>query len=276
MLIYHATQKSFKKLFFVLIVFSFLVIFLNSSSESITKTNVTLPDYMFTIRYFINNFKHLLLLLSGDIEINPGPKRSSNIKFCHWNINGLAAHDFIKVPLVEAFITSNNFDLVCLSETFLDSTIPNDDVNIQINGYSLLRADNPNDIKRGGVCIYFKESLPLIRRNDLTNIKDCLVTEIDVSNKKCFFTCLYRLPSQSHEELERFCTNFDLLLSNINNIDLIFSSNVNIMVVVEQSLYKTCHHNIIYGTLNFDIPLPLLILGKYGIIKMQILDVSKS
>ena len=78
----------------------------------------------------INNFKHLLLLLSGDIEINPGPKRSSNITFCHWNLNDLAAHDFIKVPLVEAFITSNNFDLVCLSETFLDPTIPNDEVNI--------------------------------------------------------------------------------------------------------------------------------------------------
>ena len=87
---------------------------------------------------------------------------------------------------MEAFITSNNFDLVCLFETFLDSTIPNDDVNIQINGYSLLRADNPNDIKRGGVCIYFKESLPLIRRNDLTNIKDCLVTEINVNNENCF------------------------------------------------------------------------------------------
>ena len=86
----------------------------------------------------------------------------------------MAARDFIKVPLVEAFITSNNFDLVCLSETFLDSTIPNDDVNIQINGYSLLRADHPNNIKGGGVCIYFKESLPLIRRNDLTNIKSAL------------------------------------------------------------------------------------------------------
>ena len=31
---------------------------------------------------------------------------------------------------MEAFITSNNFDLVCLSETFLDPTIPNDEVNI--------------------------------------------------------------------------------------------------------------------------------------------------
>ena len=63
---------------------------------------------------------HLLLLLSVDIEINSGPKRSSNIRFCHWNLNGLAAHDFIKVPLEEAFITSNDFDIVCLSETFLD------------------------------------------------------------------------------------------------------------------------------------------------------------
>ena len=103
-------------------------------SEIITETILTWPDYSFAIRYFINNFKHLLLLLLGDIETNPGPKRSSNIKFCHWNLNGLAAHNFEKVPLVEAFIASNNFDLVCLSETFLDSTILNEDVNIQING----------------------------------------------------------------------------------------------------------------------------------------------
>ena len=159
-------KKSFKIPFFMLIILFLLVVFLNSSfififkdaSESIKETNLTWPDYMFTIRYLINNFKHLLLLLSGGIETKPGPKRSSNIKFCHWNLNGLAAHDFIKVPLVEAFITSNHFDLVyCLFETFLDSTIPNNDVNIQINGYSLLRADHANNIKGGGVCIYYKE-----------------------------------------------------------------------------------------------------------------------
>ena len=159
--------------------------------------------------FFINNFKHLLLL-SGDIEINLGPKRSSNIKFCHWNLNGLAAHEFIKVPLVEAFITASNFNIVYLSETFLDSTIPDDDgtldsllITLQINGYSLLGADHPNSIKRGGVCIYFKESLPLIRRNDLTNLKDCLVTEINVDNEKC----LFRSPSQNHGKREHFCNH---------------------------------------------------------------------
>ena len=75
----------------MLIVLFFLVVFLNSSfnfifkcaSESITETDLTWPDYMFTIRYFMNNFKHLLLLSSGDIETNPGTKRSSKIKFCH-------------------------------------------------------------------------------------------------------------------------------------------------------------------------------------------------
>ena len=68
---------------------------------------------------------------------------------------------------MEAFITSNISDLVCLSETFLDSTIPNDDVNIQINRYSLLRADYPNDIKRGGVCTNLKESLPWKRLEEM-------------------------------------------------------------------------------------------------------------
>ena len=46
------------------------------------------------------------------------------LNFCHWDLNDIAAHDFVKVPLIEAFIKVNNIDNVCLSETFLDSTIP--------------------------------------------------------------------------------------------------------------------------------------------------------
>ena len=91
------------------------------------------------------------------------------LNFVNGILNGLAAHDFIKVPLIKAFITTSNFDIVCLSEMFLDSTIPDDDVNIQVNGYSLLKANHPNNIKRGRACIYFKESFPLIKRNDLIN-----------------------------------------------------------------------------------------------------------
>ena len=145
----------------------------------------------------------MILLRSGDVETNPGPKKSSFIKFCHWNLNDLAAHDFLKVSLI-ALITTHNFDIICLSETFLDSTVSQHDENIMINGYSLLRADHPSNSKRGGVGLYSKEHLPLIRRNELSILRECLVTEIIVDNEKCFFTCLYRFPNQNHEELENF------------------------------------------------------------------------
>ena len=79
----------------------------------------------------------LLLIRSRDIETNPVPKKQSCLKFFHWNLNGLAAHDFIKLPLIEAYIAASNFDIVCLSETFLNSSLPNDDNRINIAGYSL-------------------------------------------------------------------------------------------------------------------------------------------
>ena len=57
----------------------------------------------------------MLLLESGNIEANTGPRKSF-ITFCHWNLNVLAAHAFVKM---EAFITTHNFNAICLSETFL-------------------------------------------------------------------------------------------------------------------------------------------------------------
>ena len=86
-----------------------------------------------------------------------------------------------------------------------------------INSYSLLRADHPSNSKRGRVCLYFKEHLLLIRRNDVSILQECLVTEFIVDNENYFFTCLYRSPNQNHEELENFNSNLDLLLSNIND-----------------------------------------------------------
>ena len=36
----------------------------------------------------------LLVICCGDVESNPGPKKQHQISFCHWNLNGLAAHNF--------------------------------------------------------------------------------------------------------------------------------------------------------------------------------------
>ena len=100
--------------------------------------------------------------------------------------NELAANDFVKVLLIKAFIIAQKFESVCLSESFLDSAW----WNINNDGYLVLKIDHLNNMKRGGACIYFKEFLPLIRQNDIDHMKECLVTEIDFSNKKCFFAIL--------------------------------------------------------------------------------------
>ena len=45
-----------------------------------------------------------LLVLSGDIETDPGPDLgySSSFSFFHWNLNRIAAHKFIKIALINA------------------------------------------------------------------------------------------------------------------------------------------------------------------------------
>ena len=117
-------------------------------------TNCIKGPLMSTYSAYENVFtKHLvdlLLILYDDVEQNPGPeKEKSLITFCHWNLNGLMAHNFIKVSLLQTLAVTNDYDIICLTETFLDSSVENDDDRIFIPGYNLLRDDNPSNTKRG-------------------------------------------------------------------------------------------------------------------------------
>ena len=78
--------------------------------------------------FFVAHFMLLLLLRSGDIAKYPGSKKSSVVKFCHWNLNGLPAHDFVKIPLIEA-------KFVYLKRFWIPQ-YPQNDENININGYN--------------------------------------------------------------------------------------------------------------------------------------------
>ena len=73
-----------------------------------------------------------------------------------------------------------------MSETFLNSSISYDDNRVNI-GYSLLRADHRSNTKKGVVCIYYKDFLPIMKKDDIIDLKECLVMGITVDNKKNFF-----------------------------------------------------------------------------------------
>ena len=99
---------------------------------------------------------------------------------CHWNLNSITENNFSKLTRLKAYVSTNKYDFICLSETFLDSSTPDNLVDIQ--GYNLVRADHPDNTKRGGVCIYYNESLP-VRVINLPYFKETLLLEMSFIKK---------------------------------------------------------------------------------------------
>ena len=151
-------------------------------------------------------FIMLILLTCADIESNPGPRK--------WNLNSMTAHNFKKINLLEAYNTINKFDVICLSESYLDSYRASDNDDLNIKGYNLYRSDHPYNVKRGGVCAYIRKSLP-VRCLSSAYLQECLILEISINNKKGYVVSLYRSPSQTPDEFDSFINNFEKLISDI-------------------------------------------------------------
>ena len=88
------------------------------------------------------------------------------------------------------------------------------DSNLQIPGYNFARMDHPSNPKRGGVCLYYKCSLPL-KVIDVSYLQECINFKVKIGDKTCNFLSLYRSPSQTKDEFENFIKNFELNLEHI-------------------------------------------------------------
>ena len=165
------------------------------------------------------------ILLSGDVETNPGP---DTLDFCCWNLNSITAHDFLRVSLIEAYNSLYNYDLIGIVETHLDSTVDED--KLALDGYTFMKNNHPQNVKRGGVGLYIKDSLPSKNRSDLVTVPECVVCEIQLNRKKYFFAVIYRSPSQTQSEFDNFTDNFELMLSKMhseNPFCVIFTGDFN-------------------------------------------------
>ena len=119
-----------------------------------------------------SNIRMFLLPCCGNIEKKSWSKIFI-IKFLHLNLNGLIAHDSIKISLFQAYLTQNNYGIMYLSEMFLNASIETNDDRITTDGYNLITVDHPSNSKRGGVCIYYKEHIPLIKRDEIFILDNC-------------------------------------------------------------------------------------------------------
>ena len=65
--------------------------------------------------------------------MNPAPKKSS-LTFCHWNLNYVAAHDFVKISLIQCYITERYIDIIYSSKTSLNSSLNKENDRLKIEG----------------------------------------------------------------------------------------------------------------------------------------------
>ena len=203
------------------------------------------------------------LLLMAGIEPNPGPNSeastsSSNLspdsedlniikdKFSvvHYNVQSITN----KIDILESELS--NFDIICLTETWLDERTSND--TISLNEYNLYRRDRAGD-NHGGICVYTKQNVHSRRRQDieLPNI-ECLWIEVSTHNKKILLGTFYRPPNSTQDALTSIEDSISLAYdTNIQNI--LITGDFNLDVLKSSSnkkVFDLCQHFSLYQLIN--------------------------
>ena len=106
---------------------------------------------------------------------------------CHWNVNSLSPYN--KLLMLEAYNIARRYDVIYISESYLDSPVPLDDNSLSLNGYNLSRTDHPDNVTRG-VCIYCRENLSL-RIISSSYFDHCLLREVTCQNQNGYILLLF-------------------------------------------------------------------------------------
>ncbi len=160
----------------------------------------------------------LLLLLSGDVEVCPGPGHiSSNnpelihlvkqkgLKCFHLNVRSLWNN---LCNVMELLTANESIDIFCLSETHMQDE-PKE--LYPINGYSFISKPQCDGLG-GGIAIYISERINWTRRYDLESELECVWIEVFPIKAKSFLICaIYRPPDSSSYTY----ANFENLLGNM-------------------------------------------------------------
>ena len=131
-----------------------------------------------------------------------------------WNLNSIASHIFSKSQSLIAYNWMHKLEIICLSESYLNSEILSSDSILQMPGYNFASIDHPSNTKPRVVCLYYKCSL-LLKVIDLSYLQECINFDIKIGDKTWKFLCLYRSPGHTKDEFDNFIKNLELNLEHI-------------------------------------------------------------
>jgi hypothetical protein len=114
-----------------------------------------------------NLFLYLLILLSGDVESNPGPRPASSIfNVCTFNIRSLTNH--LHYTALASLAQTHNVDIFALTETWISPNATSAELFDSIpHGFYLVSTPRPvtsskTSIVGGGTAFVVREPLSLL------------------------------------------------------------------------------------------------------------------
>ena len=150
-------------------------------------------------------FLRILLLLSGDISLNPGPAynnqslhsnewnvfRSKGIHLIHLNVNSLLP----KVDEIRYIAERTKAAVIGITESKLDESIFQSE--IQIDNYDLLRCDRNRN--GGGVACYIRNDISYVQKDFFPNVIENIFFEILLpKTTPITVRIMHRPPSQTN------------------------------------------------------------------------------
>lgn len=121
--------------------------------SSITRHGLRFPRYT-------NFLFSMLLLLAGDINLNPGP---STLNFSHLNTRSVSSitTEINKPAVLQEFITDHSLDILALTETWLSpNTLPSTLNSLTPPSYSILHSPRLSG-KGGGLALIYRSHLKI-------------------------------------------------------------------------------------------------------------------
>ena len=167
------------------------------------------------IYYFLNI---LLLLVSTDVQQNPGPTSWSNaLRKSSFNARSIVNRHLD----LQAYVTLVNPDFIAITETWLDNNI--DDNELLPNCYNIYRKDRES--RGGGVLLAVKSNISCFRRRDLEE-SDCelLWGEVPFKDSSWYFVRVFYCPPSSD------LTYLEELAKSLDKVSLI-SEHANILLL---------------------------------------------
>ena len=158
----------------------------------------------------------LLILLSGDVEVNPGPSRNLMLNVGHINARSLNVED--KFDEITSLVVEQQLSIFAVSETWLNSGITGD--LLSIPGFSpMFRLDRSDGRRAGGVALYISSDYLSKRREDLEH-SDFELLFVEVKINSLTFVCgvCYRPPNYNSIVNNALLDHLQFCLDEINKV----------------------------------------------------------